>query len=631
MRHTVFVAALLIAALISSVRAQVPPSRSLQLKSAGTAPASNSKLNAGHAETEALKTAREEARTWLEEAKILTAEIQADYSGLEPYDETIIWARLGVIWWDTDQRNAEQMMKMALSNVSRAQQNERIEHKATRLKAFGLVLTIAAPFMKMEVDELLPKLEEQLDELIRTPEGKQSARQVGYSISSGLAVIGQRSDPQWIANMTRLKLRAAADSTNLQTALLQLSSSPATARSLYEDAISLASQGNDSLFWDLMQSTRFDTEDPRAKVITPELKQQAATALRDRFLRPGDAAEGTTSCDLATTVRMSLNSFDVSDRALLEQKVAECKRMDEQKRPDAYSVNVLDPELTVDELERMVAEERNVRNRYTLREQTAMRIMAREKDPLRALRLWDNITQEERDSEPSWAEQRFDVVRECLSLFYKQHNFKAFEDMIVGSPDEIRSKTALEAVALLLSHEEKQWAVLFLITGRKALTEHPSEDTGLYLQLANFYHALLPAEDGQVLREVIAGLNVAPVYEDEPGLMWPKHDKKRLHHFPFWRQLMPVHLPSTLNDPRISRLVIDTLKYPQGRQCLRLGMLKAEIERHEQAQKHVAQLTEALLKRDETPAASRETEPTSGSMKNVTPKVSNETKAPTRE
>jgi hypothetical protein len=353
------------------------------------------------------------------------------------------------------------------------------------------------------------------------------------------------------------------------------SSDPQHADQFARQALQAARGNYDSfLLFGLAQLASPQAGLPERLKAPEELRSQILDVLAAGILRPPQRpAETQEICRLAMPVTMAMKAFPSSQQAQLVVAVDKCKSIDANVSQNVNYSEIRNREGAAGELLRWAGESNDVRSRGALKLVAVDRALG-EKDFSRALDIMDTFTAEERDALISEWETKWRVIaHDWIFVSYSAHDPQAIQQVIARAPGNLRATLMITAASRGFASKDTAYGMAMLTQARRELENNPvTSEYSPYLFLLNLYAANAPEQALDVLRMAIAGMN---------NFKFPEGVK--IHPAPPGWQLTTIKVPASLldSDPQMVSAAVSTLKSPQARVAMRLGLLQACLQRYQ--------------------------------------------------
>ncbi len=533
--------------------------------------------------SEPVKPPTREAALWLEDANVLTAEMVNDQlSGDYAPFTYLLHARLAQSWWKTDPNKAKQHLATAAA-AARERTTETPLQVLRRLQVAAMIAnSVVIPLDPIEGDKMLDSILEQAAKVgpqAKSMDEMNAKNNFARELSGG--VFDRNSTTQRQVKQYRALLGlGSGEATSILHGIYYKDN--ALGDQLYGEALDAIANGTLPVVY-LADLGYFSfPKQPDLFKVEPEMTDRMLLLVRDKILQAHATGLTRQMCwDLGPAMRL-LPHLQPSAQAEVTPVIAECKPL--LGPSSAQNIDSLinqKPPTTADEYLQLAA------NAKTAKERAGYKRMAisalREEDPEKALQVIDGVTAEEREFMPDRDFTRDGIEIRVISARYKAQDYSGLQNLIERSP--LPQKTALR-IAGLAANENPSYALSLLPVIVDKLADGKVDDSRFYTDViayvGKFARPMLPV----VFRDAVKGLNQCT--EFLPSLMNFPHEKSNtMIYDPFWSKMEPARLPQMFDvlDPRSTRLIIDSVKFPVARQSFRLWLLNNELKEYENALK----------------------------------------------
>jgi hypothetical protein len=502
----------------------------------------------------------------------------ADAVALDTLDRSLLWGRLGQIWWKNDPPKARAWIQKALDTVESVSEQDKPDVRRRKVSAERALLTIIAPLDR--------KLSARLTALLTSDSNQTSKDERNGNaealVNTGLTVL--ETDPELAAHLGAASLRTGR--TSLLTILMQRlrSRENSLADTLFNQTLTVARGEYDPQLLSILTSVAFPTTlDPYAKAPAPPdelctaLLGVIAADLQRLAGSSGDSSEACEIAQIATPLISQFNRLLPQGVGVVQSTVSACRRqLNEPSRPQTDDTTREQPLKSVSDLldAARAAKNADLRLRYLAR---AIQMAAHQKEYERALAILDGMSGEDREQfGKPWKNWRWEYASAAAYLYFKRQNISMMNKIVEDTPADIRPLAQIYLANQVSADGDREFAFKIFDEARQGLAKADLSNAakaGRYLEIARQYVKLQPAESVNALREAVKSLN-----RIEPLNGGDASDASRGDARP---GLPPIEMPAAFLeiDDLGTRQALSGIQAPLMRSQLRLGLLKASLER----------------------------------------------------
>lgn len=516
---------------------------------------------------------------WLTRAQALTDELVTDAVALDTLDRALLWGRLGQIWWKNEPTRARAWVQKAVSTVESVAEQESPDLRRRRVSAVRALLNITIPLDRT----LSARLTELLTPDSKTTSNEERNGNAEALVNAGLMVL--ETDPAQAAQLGYASLRAGRTSL-LAVLMHRLRSRESNlADTLFNQALAAAQVEHDQKLIGILTSVAFPTTlDPYFKAPQPpeELRAALLGVIADGLQRSLTTSGGNIAdCELAYTAAQLMVHFNrllPQSVGIVQSAMGKCRpQLDERSRQRVDDASREQP-LTVDELLSAAKEAKDAELRFYYLAR-AIQLAVNEKEYDKAIAILDGMSSEEREQfGKGWKNWRWEYASSAAYAHFKRKNNSMMQKVIEDTPADLRP-LAQVYLANQIASIDRELAFRIFDEARQGLAKADLSNAakaGRYLEIAKQYVKLQPAESVNVLREAIKSLN-----RIEPLKGGDSTDASRGDARP---GLAPIEMPAAFLeiDDLGTREALSGIQAPLMRSQLRLGLLKASLDRGEE-------------------------------------------------
>ncbi len=517
---------------------------------------------------------------WLYPAQQVSADVESGTWRLKGDLHALALAYLGVAWWKRDSGFAEHWLAQAVDELSMSPDSEDETSRNARISAAHTVLQL--------VTLLDPAMRDRIKDVIRAAEDSRSERSVVVRTQDALvqAALSDRSNPNQLEGAISDALSAGAVATAIRGLAALRNARPEQAETLFSRAVAQAASSATTDDWiPLMLLVQITPE--QQPPLPPEWRDQLVAALANSLARP-PASNGHRS-DLCDFAAHFMGGSPATPPALLEALrtvyagcIADGTGMDREAQADNKLIEERDPKTAEDYL--AVADLcRTPLARAGLKFRAAESADRDDKDPVRALKILDNMTPEEVKSRPqAFVRARMDTaVRAALQFINKEKDLESGLNVIDRSPRDTLVHIGV-GVAEKVSGDALG-AVLRLI--QRALRSQSPPDPNDFLRLINVYFRHRLPDAPYMLTAIVYDMD-----------RWREKDPKQLKPNDLWYQapwanLTPLPFVAEMYEMVDAGRLAAIAKLTHGdtlRTTLQLTFVRAWLTRYAQSKKEKA-------------------------------------------
>ena len=518
------------------------------------------------------------ADAWLIRAQALTDELMADAVALDTLDRSLLWGRLGQIWWKNDSTKARAWIQKALDTVESVSDQDKPEARRRKINTDRALLSIIGPLDRKYSDRLTTLLASDSNQ---TSKDERNGNAEAFA-NTGLMVV--ETDPELAAQLGAASLRTGR--TNLLAILMQRlrSRESKLADALFNQSLTVARGAYDPQLLSILASVAFPTTlDPYAKVPAPpdELCMALLEVIAAELQRAtGSSADTSDACELAQIATPLMGQFDrllPQGVGVVQSTVSACRRqLNEPSRPQTEDTTREQPLKSVSDLLDAAKEAKSseVRLRYLAR---AVQMAAHNKEYERAIVILDGMSAEDREQiGKPWKNWRWEYASGAAYVYFKRQNVSMVNKIVEDTPADIRPLAQIYLANQVVADGDQEFAFKIFDEARQGLAKADLSNAakaGRYLEIARQYVKIQPTESVNALREAVKSLN-----RIEPLNGGDASDASRGDARP---GLPPIEMPAAFLeiDDLGTRQAVSGIQAPLMRSQLRLGLLIASLER----------------------------------------------------
>jgi hypothetical protein len=454
---------------------------------------------------------------WLVRAQTITADLIKDSADLTPSDRALLWARLAQRWWLDDPERARAWMLKPIEIVEAVPNKENPDERLQRLSTVRSLLPIVAP--------LDQKLSARLVAIL-TQDSEQQAKDERAANADGLleaAVSLVNTDPQRAAELGALALRVGHP-TLIQWLIFSLrSKNPKLADVLFTQTLAAARQTFDTDLLNSLSLVAF----PESREVGGAPNMGMTDTLKTEVLRAYVAyvqanqitpeTRNSVCIVVSGLIDPILPQFDrllPQQAVIVRQSINQCHSTNppaQQLFADALRVQ---PLTTIDDLLKAGDDAQDVKVR-TIYQFRAAKLAMEQKDPDRALKILDTMSDESREfMGGAWDGFRGDWAATAALQHLAIGDVGGMQLIINAIPSELQPFAKMQFVDRLPADRNKDTdpTLEFLSDARDGF-RHASDSgadvSGSYVFLLKLIVKYQPAEATAVLKEVITAVNHA--------------------------------------------------------------------------------------------------------------------------
>ena len=506
------------------------------------------------------------AQRWLEQAKLLTAEVEQDGAQLNTNDAAVSVAQLSRLWWRVEPPRSRQLLDRAIEQVTRIPDNETQEERQNRVRAGFMVVQIATPMISSEeAKRISSELARDLSDPRENAMAKMRQRQAFKSAVS--SEIGHGN----VAHAAEMMLQGLKDGNSLPDLSMLRWHDPAAADRVFRAALKALPELNYdpgtlvALVRDAFPAVEGTQSAP------DELKNALLQTVAEAVLHaPRDENDKNHICMNVQSVMMFMSgAFPPPQWSAMQAVVDDCLPRKGNEPP--ASAGFKSPQecfkVGAQQCLRLADQEQDPIERKILRFNAISAALA-EKNPELALSIYKNLTDEERSSEPDLLINLEDAYHQLGQKFLKNNDRPGFLATLREAPDELRPSLQLTFAEEMLEKGPNPDGLALLAEARAA-AKNGIHTLGLYLNLLDLYIRFLPEDASAVTTQVIEGINRVSYPKDELEAM----RTRRSLGVRVWQFSVKI-----LNlDPSFLSVSADSIQTPQYRASFRLGLLRCAL------------------------------------------------------
>jgi hypothetical protein len=516
---------------------------------------------------------------WPIRAQALTDELMSDAIGLETTDRALLWGRLGQIWWKNDQPRARAWMQKAVETLASVSEEESPTLRRRRVSAARALLSITVSLDHTFSDRLTALLT--LDSNQTSKDERNGNAEA--LVNAGLAVV--EDNPVQAEQLGAASLRAGRTNLLIELQYRLRSRDSKLADTLFNQTLAVAQAEYDPQLILILTAVAFPTTlDPFIRVPLPSDDLQIALlgVLANTLQR--SSGDTSVECGLAQAAAPLLVHFSrLVPQAVdnVQSAISKCRpQVDEPSRQRMDAATPGQPPLkTVDDLLNAAGEAKSneVRLQYLAR---AIQLAAHLKEYERAIAILDGLSSEDRGKfGQAWKGWRWEYGSSAAYAYFKRQNNSMMQKIIDDTPSDIRPLAQIYLANQVVGDGDRELAFSIFDDARQGLAKADMSNAakaGRYLEIAKQYVKLQPGESVNVLREAVTSLN-----RIEPLKGGDATDTSRGDARP---GLAPIEMTAAFLeiDDLGTRQALSGIQAPLMRSQLRLGLLKASLERGEE-------------------------------------------------
>ncbi len=529
---------------------------------------------------------------WLIRSQTITESLVKDAAALTPFDQSVLFARLGEVWWKDNPERARSWMQKAVEGVEYVPNRENAADRSQRLAAARILLSIIAPRDK--------KLALRLTKVFTLDAERASSAERSMNadalIEEALAVLD--SDPQRAAALGAASLSAGRP-TLIAALLWKLRSrDPKLADALFRQAVtSVREKYDEDLSFSLMRVAFPTIDEPESKAPTPpdslraELLQVVVAYFQHTLATTdGQAAfcssHSSTIYHIAPLLPQFNRLLPPEQAASMRQWMTGCQpslpSMTQQRIDDVQRNS--SPK-TIDEF-LDAADKAKGSTSKTVLQASAAQLAVQQKNFDRAISILDNMDDETRkflnEANGTWKWWRLEWAASSALDHLKRADPPGMQRVMAAVPTDLRPAAQIRlAYGIAPIKEYRSLAIELTESARKGLAASGMPDTEKvikwYLPLVSLYAKFLPADANDVLKEMVATLNHIEPIKSSGNAASSTTDKSELSS-PATFYNIPI---SMLENNEFALLeVVSSVESPTKRALIRFGLLNSSLERH---------------------------------------------------
>jgi len=426
-------------------------------------------------------------KEYLRRAGIITAATEQDMWRLNHDDQTLLKARLGSLWWKTDQARARAWIESAVSEIERGTANPTAQQSKSRITLAEYVLSIASSLDKDWSDRLTKSIHNAALDLRKSGGGRPYASSSRIGLGATVDAVYQKA----IALLPKDTKRAAEAGEDLLVVgggiyFLEFMEKlrevdPAAADALYQKAIQNAAQTYDTetlfLLGDYEYSIRGFVDEQKSN--TPQPLRDMVLAAIVQTVSSGFGEDGATKeqCDDVQAAGVYMSFYTPEEAKIVQTMTAECGVRYPRKEDSPSSSNLGPVESdTTDSLLTRAAAELDPKARGNLKMWAAERARSKDGDFQRSLDILDGFTDEERADVPGWRNAREIPALQAMWISFRGEDTTRMQAIIDHTPDRIRTSFLLRFVEMLQRNKETDFAQILFVEARKNYERYGDED-----------------------------------------------------------------------------------------------------------------------------------------------------------
>lgn len=441
------------------------------------------------------------ADKWLIYGKRLTGEILESSHSLSRFDQTLLNARLSVIWQQRDKENAALWRSKALQEISSPLGQEEESTRRMRLATTRALLKILPNSDKVSHDKLINILQ-----------SSDNNEQVDEATAEALVRMAEalvETDPK--------------QSLNLAVSSLRIGNPPNLAGLLWKLRKSQTDIG-DTLFYTLLAKAKRTNYDYAILYLIPKVIFEGPTpsdstqrdfllTLAEGLQRPyGSNQEKVDRCKLTKLAAPLLSQFHrllPAQASMVQSEIAHCLTLSDASSTKPISEALIDRQLeTVDDLLEAAKKPDNS-NRRSFYLSRAVNLAASKKEYDKAISILGEFTLEDRKgTNGAWENWRWSYAASSAIAHFNKKDSQSAYGVIESTPVPLRAFTLITVATSLADEKEKDISRELFTESRKLLDRHDSPETVFwYLGLVRRFTKYYPAETISLFRETVQAFN----------------------------------------------------------------------------------------------------------------------------
>jgi hypothetical protein len=505
---------------------------------------------------------------WLYPAQRVSADLESQAWRVKRDLHAVAAATLGATWWKQDRTAAEHWIYPAVDEITIAAQDEADADRGRRLDAARRVLALVTP--------LDPILRERLKDTIKLAAARDNDR--GSTVSRGraadaLVLAAENAEPVQFARAISEAIQYDVTETTVAAILSLRKRLPEEANQLFSRALSRAMSSGNS--FEMLAFSEVLTATGGTDI--PDQWRQEVAAAYTRALGEG-GLDRNERCDLANLAANASEPEDAGASQVLASASAECTAGDPVLAADAQVLQRANPQ-TSDDYLAVAGQSKSPNSRFELKYTAAEKAESEDTDsdnggPVRALRIFDAMTAEERAVRPGeYKRLRSDVAVRAALYTIGRAGCSAGLRIVDSSPRETILHIAIgvaEKVTAPACYREVMDIVL------RQMRRIPAEDPSDYYRLINLVVRRGPYPE-QSLQEILRAMDG-----------WKEKDPKTLAlgevaYTAPWNNLLPMPFVSELFSipaERLSAIVRGVSRNELLRVDLELHLVRGFLDRY---------------------------------------------------
>lgn|GEM_PF-6720178 len=460
------------------------------------------------------------AKEYLRRSKAITAEIEQDLSHLMANEQTLLKARLGEVWWKTDQPHAKAWIESAILDVEHNALSESSAQSRSRISLAETILAITYSLEKADQKEWSDRLTKAIRSAVanieKSPDRRDKKNRDLASINTWQiqlqAMAALPADPKKAAQLGETVLVMGGGDLLVELLEKIRESDAATADSLYSKTLNYANQTQDTktLFalMDFEFTVRAPAEDPSP---TPANLRSALLNATVSTVLAQTSEVGTTpeQCHVVEVAGSFINFYNAEQAKAIQEITAECgvRYARKEDTPDPSNLRH-DRNESTDDILIQAAAEADPRKRANLKLHASAHARTGDGDFQRSLDILDNFTDEERNAIPGWRNAREIPSLQAMWTAFKANNTPTIQAIIDRTPDHFRASFLLRFVEMLQRNKETDYAQAMFREARQNYSRYGDESELTTAQwLIRDCGSLPDCDRTGVLKEYVAGVN----------------------------------------------------------------------------------------------------------------------------
>lgn len=454
---------------------------------------------------------------WLVRSQTITADLIKDSADLPPSERALLWARLAQRWWLDDPEKARSWMLKPIEIVEAVPNKENPDERLQRLSTVRLLLPIVAP--------LDQKLSARLVAVL-TQDSEQQAKDERAANADGLieaAVSLVDTDPQRAAELGALALRVGHP-TLLPWLIRRLrTKNPKLADVLFTQTIAAARQTLDAELLNSLSSVAF----PESREIGGAPNMAMTDTLKTEVLKtyvayvqanPINPETRNSVCGmLGWLIDPILPQFDrllPQQAVIVRQSINQCHSTNPPAQQGFADALRVEPLATIDDLLKSGDDAQDVKVR-TIYQFRAAKLAMEQRDPDRALKILDTMSDESREfMSGGWEGFRVDWAATAALEHLASGDVAGMRLIINAVPRDLQPFAKMQFVDRLPADRNKdtdptQEFLSDARTGFRRASDSGTDISGSYVFLLKLIVKYQPTEATGILKEVITALNHA--------------------------------------------------------------------------------------------------------------------------